>query len=1007
MSENLSFSYFGFDLAKVKDWFLGQKNIDTFIFVSPAGFSQDFVEKAFAIAFPEEEKKCRFEFSSVDPLVTFQSKNTRYIQLRLLDGVDISMALDRLRAFGIEIFKDEALFLFQKSAGVPAVVRKYLNARLQGNITELNRIEKTRLFAREFVSDLEQNLGDNWEAFCRAIRAEISPRLELFFYEKSKLGLSFFDFKILKKEFNDLFPSLGELTDADLSRGAYPFAFKKLEPAEALETSILAGARSLSLTDIEKGLEGIFRLGKFRLILDYCALLEHLNLNKSAFVVWLQATCHGLLGEVSQEKMALEKETDSLSFFSKKIIVEKIRLLFSTHSFTDQIEIIEKEQSKVDKTDWLYWMLECERARVARLINPEDAIRIVSNVERYLSSNHTDFEKKEIKGRLLFVKGILEFFKKEFLNSTDFLLESLKFYIETLDLKAFLHVAQNHLLSLYNLGQMSEFNERLRFFFESYGEVKLAYIKCGFEQLLVLKSLGEGNFLAFSFSQRDFYQKWQAIERVHIDQWTNNLFNTYILASIFSNETETAYSILRKTLDRNMLAAYPSELFLSQWRVALIEGFLSFSSRTRVKSIAGVVKSNWSHLENNVSDLIELLELNSQNAFEFRLEENIISLLTVKDLSNAPAAMPYLAQLFGTNLAVEGRLGLARQELEKALTLADKWEFDFFKARASVGLALVQVAELDFDRAISSLETAASLVTESFPKKEEFLWIPVLLGLARFKKGEFEKSEAAFLSVDPNSHVMAFVDIISVGIGRARPKVFGCPDRFYKLYERLFNVILPEMNRKIEVRSSLGKKFYYPHELPSFNSKHYAIVFDELKNELWVWGRRVSLAKASVQSEMFKYLFQNIGLEISKHDLTIRLWKESYNPSIHDPRIYMAVLRLRKLLLTGSYGRGVERNETVARKVEALITATRNGYRLYTHENWVWISKEKSHSEFNEKQQWILGYLDTNSTVSRQLVQKTLKIGSTTAKKEIQELVNKGLIKRVGSARATEYSKRN
>lgn len=61
--------------------------------------------------------------------------------------------------------------------------------------------------------------------------------------------------------------------------------------------------------------------------------------------------------------------------------------------------------------------------------------------------------------------------------------------------------------------------------------------------------------------------------------------------------------------------------------------------------------------------------------------------------------------------------------------------------------------------------------------------------------------------------------------------------------------------------------------------------------------RRVAtIAKKPMLHSLYQYLAVQGGRGASKEEIVTRVWEESYNPMIHDDRIYKAIGRLRKLL---------------------------------------------------------------------------------------------------------------
>ena len=156
-------------------------------------------------------------------------------------------------------------------------------------------------------------------------------------------------------------------------------------------------------------------------------------------------------------------------------------------------------------------------------------------------------------------------------------------------------------------------------------------------------------------------------------------------------------------------------------------------------------------------------------------------------------------------------------------------------------------------------------------------------------------------------------------------------------------------------------------------------------------SRRHSLRK------LLSLFLESYPQSVSKATLAGAVWGEAYNPTIHDPRIYTSIQRLRSLI-----------------KLQDCIQSTEQGYRWNPKHVFMFI--RQNHPEIRAKegnpriQGLILHALESyaqngQNWVSRSDLVEVAGSSDATVKRELSRLLSESLIQRRGAGRSVEYTK--
>jgi len=172
--------------------------------------------------------------------------------------------------------------------------------------------------------------------------------------------------------------------------------------------------------------------------------------------------------------------------------------------------------------------------------------------------------------------------------------------------------------------------------------------------------------------------------------------------------------------------------------------------------------------------------------------------------------------------------------------------------------------------------------------------------------------------------------------------------------------------------------------------KRFELLYDGRDKKLYIRGKEIDLSQSKTLIEILKHLLMNPEKGFSKEDFATFIWQEIYNPLSHDSRTYTSIKRLRALI------------EPLLAK--DLLESTAEGkYQIAKDIKFALIQSESLIQELSANQDWILRFVETHGSIKRQDVQDHLKLSRTPAALELKALVDRGLLKTEGKARAQCY----
>lgn len=163
--------------------------------------------------------------------------------------------------------------------------------------------------------------------------------------------------------------------------------------------------------------------------------------------------------------------------------------------------------------------------------------------------------------------------------------------------------------------------------------------------------------------------------------------------------------------------------------------------------------------------------------------------------------------------------------------------------------------------------------------------------LSQGKLAEAEQMYNKALELAQNEKSILYTAMVQSNLGRVYVKMgnFDLARLYFKLAlqsldEKYFSLNVKEIKIELE---KLGMEILLNHDLSvDFESQSF------FERNLG----RISLGGQFVLSDLLKLFVENPGVVFSKQELIEKVWKENYNPEIHDNKIYVTVKRLRMLI---------------------------------------------------------------------------------------------------------------
>jgi DNA-binding winged helix-turn-helix (wHTH) protein len=175
-----------------------------------------------------------------------------------------------------------------------------------------------------------------------------------------------------------------------------------------------------------------------------------------------------------------------------------------------------------------------------------------------------------------------------------------------------------------------------------------------------------------------------------------------------------------------------------------------------------------------------------------------------------------------------------------------------------------------------------------------------------------------------------------------------------------------------------------------------SLFIDDRKSQVRYRGRSLKgLNRKGVLYDFLKVLIQSAPAGLEKDELSALVWGEDYNPSLHDPRIYVATQRIRAIF-----------------KDARLVVQHRGRYAINPERSGILIREKRGRSQsLNGNEKRILTTLQSRArnaktipATTRGELQKILGMPEATLKRGLKSLLQKREIIAQGAGRTRSYS---
>ncbi len=231
-----------------------------------------------------------------------------------------------------------------------------------------------------------------------------------------------------------------------------------------------------------------------------------------------------------------------------------------------------------------------------------------------------------------------------------------------------------------------------------------------------------------------------------------------------------------------------------------------------------------------------------------------------------------------------GFMATAKIDLEKALARALQAKYSVIEFRCRLWLAVLSLSQDNFERAQMELDLAKDIIG-----KFDAVWDQDLHPL--LVKITIDLSKEQAMKGNQNAKTEKIKRVFWDEIEKKSPH-----KKFDFVLRTIFFIISNTSKRSQASIQMLTHQGDVTASSPLLIRSTYDLVINSADNELWLGKNSISLRDKPIAEKIMNILLKHQGQSLSKETLTDRIWKEPYDPRIHDPRIYTNISRLRTLL---------------------------------------------------------------------------------------------------------------
>ncbi len=390
----------------------------------------------------------------------------------------------------------------------------------------------------------------------------------------------------------------------------------------------------------------------------------------------------------------------------------------------------------------------------------------------------------------------------------------------------------------------------------------------------------------------------------------------------------------------------------------------------------------------SLANMLSLLDLHSYYQFE-----QIIDRVIERVDWNSKAylrAIGLTQPHFAWRELLAGRLKIANTHFTAAVDLSRREEMYFYQFRSLSGMIVLALQEDQFAKANDLLAEAKSIAPLMDPVENlpELHLLPILEVLCLIRTDEKPAARQVLQATKKFKRYEFLRQSLLNELGiNTREEVYnpGAPEK--KFSERLLELSKVKLQSRYEFRDHLATHSILE-EIPKLR-KGNDFVWDRVKGELLIGREKFELQDKPLIEELLYFLVCHPNESYTKEQLIGFVWRESYNPLVHDSRIYTSVKRIRQMFAS------------LGEKEVVIQDAGR--YGLSREIKFVVISRASQDLPILPRQKWVIEFVDQNGTIDRLTAENVLDISAAQVKRDLKDLVDRGFLSIDGSGRAAKY----
>ena len=389
-----------------------------------------------------------------------------------------------------------------------------------------------------------------------------------------------------------------------------------------------------------------------------------------------------------------------------------------------------------------------------------------------------------------------------------------------------------------------------------------------------------------------------------------------------------------------------------------------------------------------LANMLALLDLHSYYQFD-QIVDRVIERIDWNSKAHLRAialSQPH----FAWRELLAGRLKIADKHFNSAVELSRREEMYFYQFRSLSGMIVMALQEDQLSKARDLLAEAKSIAPLMDPVENlpELYLLPILEAFYLIR-AEQKQAARDFLQTTNKFKRYEFLRqslLNELGIN-TRDEVYNPGSSEKKFSERLLELAKIKLQSRYEFRDHLATHSILE-EMPKLH-KGYDFVWDRMKGELLVGRENFELHDKPLIEELLYFLVCHPNESYTKEQLIGFVWRENYNPLVHDSRIYTSIKRIRQMF------------STLGDKEVVIQDAGR--YGISRDAKFAVISRASHDLPILPRQKWVIEFVDQNGTIDRLTAEKVLHISSAQVKRDLKDLVDRGFLSIDGNGRAAKY----